>query len=80
MAGLYLLVEKYETTRVRKHWEEVCRTTLARRNSLKHKVLRGDADMQAVGVHGLGVACLCDTSPLATIMWCWQLLQRTCRG
>lgn len=57
VAALYLLAEKYKTTRIQKHWEEVCRKTLQRRNSLKHKVLQSDVgDTSEVRIKDLAFA------------------------
>lgn len=55
VAALYLLGDKCQTTRVPKHWEEVCRRTLERRNNLQHKVSTQRRRYQQGGRHGLGV-------------------------
>lgn len=43
VAVVYTFAEKFQTSRIQKHWEEVCRQTLQRRNSRKHKMLQRDA-------------------------------------
>lgn len=66
VAALYLLAEKYTTTRrVQQHWEEVCRLTLQRRDSLEHRILRSDGDTNKVRIKDPGGHLVwCDAPPM----------------
>lgn len=76
VAALYLVAEKYKTTRVQKHWEEVCRQTLRRRNNLKHKVLQGNRDAVKVRIKDWGVHLVCATRHPCDVGCC--LLDQRC--
>lgn len=81
VVALYLLAEKYQTTRVQKHWQDVCRKTLQRRNSLEHKVLRSDEDTHKVRVKHWASPGLCDAPPMFGLgSSCLIEGVRTCRG